>query len=104
MPRAFSRDEDAPKNLARRRLRNLLDELHGANPLVVRDARVDERDHLVCRERTAGHDDGLRDFAGIIVRNRYDNDVGDQRMFEKQRFEFCRSHFHRDKPVATQRT
>ncbi len=98
-PGALALDEHAAQDLARRRLRNRVDELDVANALVVRHRRADERHHLLGGDRAACHDEGFRHLAGVVVRHRNHGRVGNPWMLQQQRLELGRRHleaFHLD--------
>src|SRR5919199_4790694 len=76
-------------DLARRRLRKLVDELHGPRGLVVGDLAADVLDQLVLAQVVSGpeHHEGLRTLAPMVVRHAHDGGldhrvVGEDRLLD----------------------
>ena len=70
--RASAVPQDAPEDLAGRELRDLVDDLDRAQPLVRCDALGHPGHHLVGHRRAAGHDERLGTLAGRLVGDAYD--------------------------------
>src|ERR1043165_10064055 len=81
LPPALALDKEAAEDFARGRLRNLRDELDAANFLVRRDVRGHVAQDLAFGQSVSVFDDdeGLRDFARLLVGAWDDRGIGDRR-------------------------